>query len=214
MKNSFIIAVSAALLAALLVSCKQNGEPQLQYYQTPFTYDIVNVQEPPQTNEVKNIIFMIGDGMGLEQVSCAWVLNKGKLNIDNFTSVGLSRTSCTNALITDSGAGGTALAAGQKTAYSHVGTDADTTDLYSILVDASRVGKSTGVAVTCHFADATPCADVPTALSASAGWSHETGNIVVVCGSLFLAGEALVALGAFPWPVRPADTNEILTQSC
>ena len=141
----------------LLLSCKETGAPQLQYYQTPHTYDVVKVQEPPQTNEVRNIIFMIGDGMGLEQVSCAWVLNKGKLNLDNFTHVGLSRTWCTNALITDSGAGGTALAAGVKTAYSHVGTAADTTDLYSILVDAKKLGKSTGVAVTCHFADATPC---------------------------------------------------------
>ena len=116
MKKTILIAVSAALLAALLVSCKQNGEPQLQYYQTPYTYDIVSVQEPPQTNEVKNIIFMIGDGMGLEQISCGWVLNKGKLNLDNFPVVGLSRTWCTDRLITDSGAGGTALAAGQKTA--------------------------------------------------------------------------------------------------
>lgn len=147
--------MAAAVLA--LVSCKENGELQLQYYQTPYTYDVVKVQEPPQTNEVRNIIFMIGDGMGLEQVSCAWVLNHGKLNLDNFTSVGLSRTWCTNELITDSGAGGTALAAGQKTAYSHVGTAADTTDLHSILVDAAKLGKSTGVAVTCHFADATPC---------------------------------------------------------
>ena len=154
MKRLFVIIGALALLAA---SCKEKGEPQLQYYQTPFTYEIVNVQEPPQTNEVRNIIFMIGDGMGLEQVSCAWVLNKGKLNFDNFTQVGLSRTWCTNELITDSGAGGTALAAGKKTAYSHVGTAADTTDLYSILVDAAKLGKSTGVAVTCHFADATPC---------------------------------------------------------
>jgi len=153
MKNTILIAVAAAVL----VSCKETGEPQLQYYQTPHTYNVVKVQEPPQTNEVRNIIFMIGDGMGLEQVSCAWVLNKGKLNLDNFTHVGLSRTWCTNALITDSGAGGTALAAGVKTAYSHVGTAADTTDLYSILVDAKKLGKSTGVAVTCHFADATPC---------------------------------------------------------
>ncbi len=153
MKNTILIAVTAAVL----VSCKETGEPQLQYYQTQHTYDVVKVQEPPQTNEVRNIIFMIGDGMGLEQVSCAWVLNKGKLNLDNFTHVGLSRTWCTNALITDSGAGGTALAAGVKTAYSHVGTAADTTDLYSILVDAKKLGKSTGVAVTCHFADATPC---------------------------------------------------------
>ncbi|MBQ9410483.1 MAG: alkaline phosphatase [Bacteroidales bacterium] len=143
-------------MVLLLASCREK-EPQLQYYQTPYTYDIVKVQEPPQTNEVRNIIFMIGDGMGLEQVSCAWVLNYGKLNIDNFTSVGISRTWCTNELITDSGAGGTALAAGQKTGYSHVGTAADSTDLYSILVDAAKLGKSTGVAVTCHFADATPC---------------------------------------------------------
>ena len=41
MKKSFLIATSAAALAALLVSCKETGEPQLQYYQTPFTYDIV-----------------------------------------------------------------------------------------------------------------------------------------------------------------------------
>jgi len=153
MKRTVLIATAAMLL----LSCKETGEPQLQYYQTPHTYDVVKVQEPPQANEVRNIIFMIGDGMGLEQVSCAWVLNKGKLNLDNFTHVGLSRTWCTNALITDSGAGGTALAAGVKTAYSHVGTAADTTDLYSILVDAKKLGKSTGVAVTCHFADATPC---------------------------------------------------------
>ena len=153
MKRTVLIATAAMLL----LSCKETGEPQLQYYQTPHTYDVVRVQEPSQSNEVRNIIFMIGDGMGLEQVSCAWVLNKGKLNLDNFTHVGLSRTWCTNALITDSGAGGTALAAGVKTAYSHVGTAADTTDLYSILVDAKKLGKSTGVAVTCHFADATPC---------------------------------------------------------
>jgi len=148
--------ISLAIIALAAVSCKEN-ETALQYYTTPRTYDIVSVQEPPQSNAVKNIIFLIGDGMGLEQVSCAWVLNHGKLNLDNMSHVGLSRTWCTNELITDSGAGGTALAAGQKTAYSHVGTAPDTTDLYSILVDAAKVGKKTGTVVTCHFADATPC---------------------------------------------------------
>ena len=117
MKKAALIVFVVALLA---ISCKES-EKALQYYQTPYTYDIVNVQMPPVTNEVKNVIIMIGDGMGLEQVSCAWVLNKGKLNFDNFPYVGLSRTWCTNELITDSGAGGTALAAGVKTAYSHVG---------------------------------------------------------------------------------------------
>ena len=151
MKKTFVIALAAISLAA----CGEKDN--LHYYTAANTYDIVSVQEPPQDNDVRNIIFMIGDGMGLEQVSCAWVLNKGKLNLDNMSSIGLSRTYCTDYLITDSGAGGTALAAGVKTAESHVGTAADSTDVYSILVKARELGKRTGVAVTCHFADATPC---------------------------------------------------------
>ena len=154
MKKTVIAALAASLL---VLSCKDKGEKELQYYQTPNTYDIVNVQMPPVTNEVKNVIIMIGDGMGLEQVSCAWVLNHGKLNFDNFPYIGLSRTYCTNELITDSGAGGTALAIGVKTAYSHVGTAPDSTDVPSVLLKAQQLGKKTGVAVTCHFADATPC---------------------------------------------------------
>ena len=150
------ILVLAAL--AVAVSCKHKEEESpLQYYATPNPYEIVDVVMPPVDNEVRNVILMIGDGMGLEQVSCAWVLNHGKLNLDRFPSIGLSRTWCTNELITDSGAGGTALAAGVKTAYSHVGTAADSTDLASVLVKAQELGKKTGVVVTCHFADATPC---------------------------------------------------------
>ena len=155
MKRIPILALAALAVA---VSCKQKEEEKtLQYYATPNPYEIVDVTMPPVDNEVRNVIIMIGDGMGLEQVSCAWVLNHGKLNLDRFPSIGLSRTWCTNELITDSGAGGTALAAGVKTAYSHVGTAADSTDLASVLVKAKELGKKTGVAVTCHFADATPC---------------------------------------------------------
>ena len=155
MKKITLIALAAALLA---VSCKHKEEEKvLQYYATPNPYEIVDVTMPPVDNEVRNVIIMIGDGMGLEQVSCAWVVNHGKLNLDRFPTVGLSRTYCTNELITDSGAGGTALSSGMKTGYSHVGTAADSTDIPSVLVKAQELGKKTGVVVTCHFADATPC---------------------------------------------------------
>ena len=60
------------------------------------------------------------------------------------------------------------------------------------------------------IAAAEACATVPKGLSAAAAWARETGNAVVVCGSLFLAGEALVALDAFPWPASSADANELL----
>lgn len=152
MKKSLILAWALALM----VSCGEKSA-ELQYYATPNPYEVVNVEMPPLSSDVRNVIVMIGDGMGLEQVSCAWVLNHGKLNLDHFPYVGLSRTYATDYLITDSGAGGTALASGVKTACDHVGTAADNTDLSSILVRARELGKKTGVAVTCHFADATPC---------------------------------------------------------
>ena len=156
MKRFPVLILAAAVLA---VSCKHKKEEEspLQYYATPHTYEIVDVTMPPVDNEVRNVIIMIGDGMGLEQVSCAWVVNHGKLNLDKFPYVGISRTYATDELITDSGAGGTALAAGVKTAESHVGTAPDSTDVPSVLVKAKELGKKTGVAVTCHFADATPC---------------------------------------------------------
>ena len=155
--NKPLLLWSLLAVTALCGCCRKGPEPAaLQTYVTPYPYQTVTVQQPPVTNEVRNIIFLIGDGMGLEQVSCAWVLNHGKLNLDNMPVVGLSRTYCLTDLITDSAAGGTALAVGEKTAYSHVGTDPEGNPLPSMLVKAQEKGKKTGVAVTCHLADATP----------------------------------------------------------
>ena len=36
----------------------------------------------------------------------------------------------------------------------------------------------------------------------------------LICGSLFLAGEALVELGAYPWPSCRFDVAELLTPTC
>ncbi len=138
----------------MLAGCNQSG---LQYYTSPSPYETVSVTPPPADNEVRNIIFMIGDGMGLEQISCAWVLNHGKLNIDNMPVVGLHRTYCSDDLITDSAAGGTALASGSKTALDHVGCAPDGSPLYSMFVKAQQAGKKTGCVTVCHLADATPC---------------------------------------------------------
>ena len=77
-------------LLLLAIGCKQKEqELPIFYYSTNNTHDIVKVEEPAQDADIRNIIFMIGDGMGLEQVSCAWVLNHGKLNLDNMPVIGL-----------------------------------------------------------------------------------------------------------------------------
>ena len=155
-KAPLSILVSALVVIAATAPVAAQDEAQLKYYTTFRTYGIAGVRMPPLTNEVRNVIFLIGDGMGLEQVSCAWTLNHGKLNLDNMPFTGISRTYSTSDLITDSAAGGTALAVGEKTANSHVGCTPSAQPLYSMLDKARRLGKKTGVVVTCHMADATP----------------------------------------------------------
>ena len=120
-------------------------------------YETVSVEEP-YGHKVKNIIYMIGDGMGLEQISAAWVCNGGKLNLDNFNVTGLIRTWSANRLVTDSAAAGTALATGHKTNNGMVGVTPDGTPVKSLAEEAMEKGKKAGTAVTCRINDATPAA--------------------------------------------------------
>ncbi|WP_053826082.1 alkaline phosphatase [Lascolabacillus massiliensis] len=104
----------------------------------------------------KNVIVMIGDGMGVAQLFAGATANKGKLNLDNFKHVGFSRTQSANRYVTDSGAGGTAIAIGRKTNNSSVGVDADGNPVPSVLKIAQQNGLATGVVVTTSILDATP----------------------------------------------------------
>lgn len=133
----------------------QNELDESTSYQTPKPYNTIKVSQP-KGNKVKNIILIIGDGMGITHVSSAWVVNHGKLNLDNFPYVGLSRTYSADHLITDSGAGGTALATGQKTNNYVVGVDTLGRPLNSIIDVAKEAGKRTGISVVCRLNDATP----------------------------------------------------------
>lgn len=59
------------------------------------------------------------------------------------------------------------------------------------------------------FTAAHACRNLPEALARAVAWAQSCGGSLVVCGSLFLVGEALVELGAFPWNVREPDANEL-----
>ena len=124
-------------------------------YTVTTPYETVTVQ-PVKGKKIKNVIVMIGDGMGLEQISTGWVLNGGHLNIDNFPVTGFSRTWTVDKLITDSSAGGTSIACGVKTRYGYIGLDADGRPAESLLRYAQSKGKKTGIAVTCRINDSTP----------------------------------------------------------
>ena len=94
----------------------------------------------------KNIIIMIGDGMGINQVQAAYTSNGGYLNMtDRCPYSGLRRTNSASDYITDSAAGGTAIATGVKTKNNMVGMSPDTVPLNSIIRLATLKGLSTGV---------------------------------------------------------------------
>lgn len=59
------------------------------------------------------------------------------------------------------------------------------------------------------FVQAEACADLADAFQRAFIWAKSNGGTLIACGSLFLAGEALVELGAFPWTVREPDANEL-----
>jgi alkaline phosphatase len=87
--------------------------------------------------EVRNIILLIGDGMGIPHLQAAMVINRERLNIEEFNDIGLIKTHSSNSFLTDSGAAGTALATGYKTYNGAVGVDQDTIHRTSILKYAS-----------------------------------------------------------------------------
>lgn len=110
--------------------------------------------------EVKNVIFMIGDGMGLNHMYAGMTGNGGRLNLEQAQTIGVQKTFSASHYTTDSAAGGTALACGVKTKNGVVGLDVDNKPVESILVLASKNGLATGIVVTSSLTDATPASYV------------------------------------------------------
>ena len=156
MKNTlFRLGITCLLFGMASMAYAQDKEAKLHTYVMEHPYDVQKIL-PPKGKKVKNVVLMIGDGMSLMHVYSAWTANRGKLYLDNSQYVGLSKTYCANKLITDSGAGGTAIAIGQKTNYHSVGVDVNGNPQPSLITMAKRNGLSAGVAVTCRLWDATP----------------------------------------------------------
>jgi alkaline phosphatase len=106
--------------------------------------------------QAKNIILMIGDGMGVSQIYAGMTANHSHLNLDQFQNIGFSKTHSANDYITDSGAGATAISTGRKTFDGAIGVDIDTIPATSILEYAERNNKATGMVVTSSITHATP----------------------------------------------------------
>jgi alkaline phosphatase len=128
----------------LLNSCSKEKDVRLQP---------VEVEKIPLK---KNIILMIGDGMGLTHITGARTVNGGKLNMLTCSHIGIQSTHAVDKYVTDSGAATTAIACGQKTNHYYLGVDTDGNPLESILEMAVNKGLSTGLITTSSIVHATP----------------------------------------------------------
>lgn len=114
-----------------------------------------NVAEKPQ---VKNVIYLIGDGMGFGAVSSLLLSEDSVTGFEQAPVIGLSETCSANNYVTDSPAGGTALACGVRTKNGYLGVDPEGKPLTSILRKAQAMGKRSGIVVNTVLTEATPAA--------------------------------------------------------
>lgn len=130
MKKSFI---SIALLSLILAITGCNNEPK-----------------------VKNVIYLIGDGMGFGAVTTLLLTEDEPTGFEEAPVIGLSETCSANNYVTDSAAGGAALATGTRTNNGYVGADPDGNQLTSVLRKAQTYGMKTGIVVNTTLTEATP----------------------------------------------------------
>ncbi len=120
------------------------------------TYKVKTFNQKFKAKKPKNVVFLIGDGMGVSQVFAALTANKGHLYLENFKTVGFSKTQSADKYITDSAAGGTALSTGVKTYNGAIGVDVNKQPVQTILEAAEEKGLSTGLVSTSAITHATP----------------------------------------------------------
>lgn len=139
MKRITFVLLSLAILA-LSPSCNNKKE---------------EIQEQPKA---MNVIYMIGDGMALPQVYAAMLASHEKMTFSQFPYIGVVDTHSASNDITDSAAGGTALASDHKTNNAMLGVNPDSIPVKTVLEVMAEQGKETGIVVSSYVTHATPAA--------------------------------------------------------
>ena len=171
----------------------------------------------PQGKPVKNLIILLGDGMGAAQRTAARVVKNGyaqgkvlaPLAMDTFPATALVKTSSLNSLVTDSSPGMTAYVLGNKNNNNEEGVfPDDTTDAF----DNPRIeylseylhrlqGKALGIVTTADVFDATPAGNAVHTSNRGAG----TGIVDQFLDDRHATGLAVLMGGGRKW-FLPAGT--------
>ncbi len=198
MKHKIIVIFTAAMLLALAFSCSQKiGKIAL------------SPQIPP-----KNVIMIIGDGMGPEQVGLLLtyarqaphsVLGDRTTCFDRIMekdgSLGISLTYAHDVLVTDSAASGSQLATGQPSGSEMIGLDFNGDPVTSVLEHAIRLGKSTGLVTNTRVTHATPAAF-------AAHKAHRKMENAIALDMLALGPDVILGGGLGNWIPREANAKD------
>jgi alkaline phosphatase len=131
---------------AFFFACAPSRKPAL---------DLKSVTFAPRP---KNIILLIGDGMSTAQVSAhIYWKGVGKTIFESFPVVGFHTSHASDYLVTDSAAGATAFACGEKTTNGSIGVlPPDNRPCTTLLEFLKQQGYATGMVTTCTATHATP----------------------------------------------------------
>ncbi len=160
------------IFTLFLVSCNSvllmpKGELWHSFLSGIISDDVVDTLQKSADKKPKNIIILVGDGMGMGHVQLASLALNGaeeKINIDKMAVTGLLQTwslgdSSDSIMIgstTDSAASATAFATGCKTINGKISVDPQNRRVETLFEVAHREGYHTGVISTHPVTDATP----------------------------------------------------------
>ena len=138
-------------------------EPEQEpFYSKTVTFTKADLDKANNTEFVKpkNIIVIIGDGMGLNDITICNKFSDFKFDfglvLDQLKNKGFATTRSASSDVTDSAASATALATGTKTANGMVGQDMQGKDLKNISEIARECGKKVGIVTSDSVLGATP----------------------------------------------------------
>ena len=181
-KDEGTVTVPAAVLQGDGKSLVTNVTPELEAALTQA------LSTPDYFKDAKNIIVIISDGMGVTHVQASeqW---SGDLIMTKLPYVGISMTKTREDEITDSAAGGTALATGYKTTKLFASMDAEGNDLKSTSELAREQGKLVGIVTNAELEDATPAVYSVHNKNRSQGWTKMAEQQVVFGADLFMGND-------------------------
>lgn len=157
----------------------------------------------------KYVFYFIGDGMGFNHITATSLYQSAdvsdltdKLLFPHFPVTGIVKTRSASHYITDSSAGGTALASGYKANNKAVGLNAKNEPVYSIIHKAKTNKWMTGVITSTSVDDATPSSFY--AHADSRGMYYEIGVQAAKSAVNFLGG---AGFKSYTNPQNPNDPH-------